>query len=151
MVVDRRRKPLGKAVEVVYGFGHENVLATHSSTVEFTRDFELSKNGDCIVAVSLDRTLAEFSQEFKSILTSPRSKLIVKIQTDKVSDVIRAFGSPLLSLSSTMEIVIRKSDFVSDRTVGVRANKAAVDLSRELVEKLKNPRQKVKITFTTTI
>lgn len=147
----RHSKPLSRAVEVVYGFGHENVLATHNSTIEFTRDFELSKQGDCIVVVSLDRSLAEFSQEFKSILTSPRSKLLVKIQADKVSDVIRAYGSPFLSLNSTMEIVLRKSDFISDRTVGIRANKAAADLSRELVERLKNPRQKIRIIFTATV
>jgi hypothetical protein len=45
-------------------------------------------------------------------------------------------------------MVIRKSDYLSDRTLAIHADKAANDLSRELVEKLKNPRQKAKITLT---
>jgi hypothetical protein len=36
-------------------------------------------------------------------------------------------------------MVIRKSDFVSDRTVGVGADAAAIDLPREMVARLKKP------------
>jgi hypothetical protein len=36
---------------------------------------------------------------------------------------------------------------VDNRTLAVQADKAALDLSRDLVEKLKNPKQKVKITL----
>jgi uncharacterized protein len=139
-----------KAKEIIFGFGHENVQATHNSTIEFTRDFELSKSGDCILVVSLDRSLADLSSEFKFVLKSPRSKLTVKIEAGDLSEVIRAQGSPKLSLIHTMEMVLRKGDFVSDRTLGLHADKAAIDVSRELVERLKNPRQKVRIILTAT-
>jgi len=43
------------------------------------------------------------------------------------------------------EIVIRKSDFKSKRTLGINANKAAINLSRKLVEKLQNPKTKIKV------
>ena len=44
-------------------------------------------------------------------------------------------------------MVVRKSDYVGSRTLAVHADKAACDLSRDLIEKLKNPEQKVKITL----
>jgi hypothetical protein len=45
-------------------------------------------------------------------------------------------------------MVLRKGDFPSDRTLGLHSDKAAKDLSRELVEKLKNPAEQAKITLT---
>jgi len=43
---------------------------------------------------------------------------------------------------------VRKSSYVCSRTLAVKANKAAKDLSRRLVEELRNPRQKVQISLT---
>jgi uncharacterized protein len=137
-----------KVKEVIQGFGHENVQATHHATIEFTKDNDLSLTGDCILVVSIDRSLADLSEEFKSALKRPKSKLTILVEADGISDEIHALGSPLLVFTHQMEIVLRKSDFVSDRTLAVRADKAAKDLSRELVEKLKNPRQRAKITLT---
>jgi hypothetical protein len=44
-------------------------------------------------------------------------------------------------------MVVRKSSYVDDRTLAISADKAAADLSRELVEKLRNPKQKARITL----
>jgi hypothetical protein len=51
-------------------------------------------------------------------------------------------------LTHPTDVVVRKSDYFCSRTLAVRADKAASDLSRELVEKLKNPKQETKITLT---
>ena len=134
--------------EVIFGFGHENVQATHHATVEFTRDIDLSRNGDCILVVATDKGLADLSPEFKAALKRPHSKLIVKIEADGVTDEIHAQGALHLALNHPMEMVLRKSDFDSDRTLGIRADKAAKELSRDLVKKLQNPTQRAKITLT---
>ncbi len=134
--------------EVILGYGHENMLASHHATVEFTKDKHLSRNGDCILVVAANKGLAELSSEFKETLRKPHAILTIKIEADCISDEIHAKGSPHLTLTNPSEMVIRKSDFASDRTLGVHADKAAKDLSRELVEKLKNPKQQVKITLT---
>jgi hypothetical protein len=134
--------------EVIFGVGHINVQATHRSTVEFTRDTELSRNGDCILVVAADKSLVDFSAEFKAGLKKPHAKLTIKIQVDDLTEEIHAEGSPHLALIHPTEMVIRKSDFASDRTLGIHADKAACDLSRELVEKLKNPKQQAQITLT---
>ena len=137
-----------KVKEVIQGFGHENVQATHHGTIEFTKDNDLSLNGDCILVVSVDRSLVELSEEFKSALKRPKSELTVLIEANNVADEIHALGSPFLVFTHHMEMVLRKSDFLSDRTLAIQADKAAKDISRELVEKLKNPRQSAKITLT---
>ncbi len=134
--------------EVIVGHGHENVLATHHSTLEFTKDPHLSKNGDCILIVATNKALSDLSTEFKEALRSPNAKLTILIEVDNLTEEVHARGAAHLILSSPAEMVIRKSDHISDRTLAICADKAAKDLSRELVEKLRNPTQKATITFT---
>jgi hypothetical protein len=133
--------------EIVFGYGHENVLAVHKTTVEFTRDKHLSKKGDCIVAVAADKGLADLSAEFKENLRKPHAKLTILIEAGEIKERVEANGSPQLILTHPTDMVIRKSDYVDHRTLAIQADKAALDLSRDLVEKLRNPKQKVKITL----
>lgn len=134
--------------EVVFGYGHENIQATHKATLEFTKDTHLSKKGDCIIAVAADKALADLSAEFKAGLRKPNAKLTILIEAGRISAQVQASGTQQLSLAHPTDAVVRKSDYACSRTLAVRADKAAIDLPRELVEKLKNPKQKVKITLT---
>jgi len=133
--------------EAIVGYGHKNIQATHKTTLEFTKDMHLSKKGDCIVAVAADKALTDLSAEFKENLRKPHAKLTILIEADGIIDQVNAHGSPRLILSHPTDMVIRKSDYVCNRTLAVHADKAAQDLSKALVEKLKNPEQKVKITL----
>ena len=134
--------------EVIFARGHENVLAAHKTTFEITKESLLSEKGDCIIAVSADKALADLSFKFKDWLKRENAKISILIEADNVKEVVSAFGSPKLILSHPTDMVVRKSSYVCDRTLAVKADKAACDLSRKLVEKLRNPRQKVKITLT---
>ena len=134
-------------IEVVFGYGHENIQATHKTTLEFTKDMHLSKKGDCIVAVAADKALTDLSAEFKENLRKPHAKLTILIEAGGIIEQVNAHGSPQLILSHPTDIVIRKSDYVCSRTLAVHADKAAQDLSKALAEKLKDPQQKVKITL----
>ncbi len=140
--------PKTTLTETIVGYGHENILATHRATLEFTKDTHVSKNGDCILVVSADKAPTDLSPEFKEKLRQPHAKLTITIEVDDVKEQVQASGSPHLTLEHPVEMVIRKSDYASDRTLAIHADKAAKDLSRELVEKLKNPAQKAKITLT---
>ena len=139
--------PISKVREVVFGYGHENILAAHKTTLEFTKDKHLSKKGDCIVTLAADKALFDLSAEFKETLRKPHAKLTILIEAGEIMERVEAYGSPQLILTHTTDMVIRKSDYVDNRTLAVHADKAARDLSRDLVEKLKNPKQKVKITL----
>ena len=113
----------------------------------FTKDIHVSKNGDCIVAVAADKSVADLSAEFKEKLRKPNAKLTITIEADDFKEEIKAFGSPKLCLCHPTDIVIRKSDYICNRTLAICADKSSNDLPRGLVEKLKDPKQKVKITL----
>jgi uncharacterized protein len=133
--------------EVIVGYGHRNIRASHRTTLEFTKDSYLSNKGDCIVAIGTDKAVADLRIEFKEKMRKPNVELIVKIEADGISEQLTAYGSQELTLTHPRDIVIRKSYYVSDRTLAVQADKAARDLPRKLVEKLQNPQQKVEITL----
>ena len=139
--------PSADTRELIFGYGHENVQATHKTTLEFTKDTHLTKKGDCIVTVAADKALATLTAEFKEKLRNPHAKLTITIEADGIIEQVHAEGSPQLISTHPTDIVVRKSDYISSRTLAVNADKAACDLSRELVEKLKKPQQKVKITL----
>ena len=138
------------AKEEVTASGHENIKAAHPTTLEITKEKHLSRRGDCIIAVYADRSLADLSDEFKESLRKTNAKLTLTIEADGITEQINAHGSPNLILTHPSDMVVRKSTYVDDRTLAVNADKAAADLSRDLVEKLRNPNQKSRITLRVT-
>ncbi len=110
--------------------GHRNILSTHKKTVEFTKDSELTKEGDCILGVKADFEVKQL-QRFLVC-----SKVKITIEVDDAKDAITAI--PNRKFSSSHEMVIRLGEFDSERTFAVRADKAASDLSRALVAALRN-------------
>ena len=133
--------------ETILARGHENILSTNRTTLEITKEEHLSKKGDCIIAVAADKAIADLSSDFKERLCRENGRLIILIEADGTSETINAIGDPFLILTHPTDIVVRKSRYISDRTLAIQADKAACDLSRRLVEKLQNPKQKVKITL----
>jgi len=127
--------------------GHENVLSSHEMTLEFTKETHLTPKGDCIVAVAADKGLVEFPQEFKDALKDEKAVLEIEIECGGITDKVTAYGHPGLILTHPTDCVIRKSGFICPRTLAIRAGKAASDLDRRLVEKLRT-QGKVKITLT---
>jgi uncharacterized protein len=133
--------------EAFWALGHANIQAIHPTTLMFTKDIHVSKNGDCIVAMTTDKSVADLSAEFKEQLRKPNAKVTVTIEADNFKEKIRAFGSPKLCLCHPTDIVIRKSDYICNRTLAIYADKSANDLQRGLVEKLQDPNQKIKVTL----
>ena len=63
----------------------------------------------------------------------------IRLVVGTLSFSIRASGDPRLQLSHEHDMVIRRSDFISDRTLAIRADSAAKDIPREMVNLLRNP------------
>jgi len=133
--------------KIIFAYGHRNIQATHESTLEITKENELSKKGDCIIGVSADKAVADLSLEFRESLRKENAKMTMLIEAGGIVEVVNAFGSRRLILAHPTDIVVRKSSYVCSRTLAIQADKSAGDLSRKLVEKLRNPKQKVKITL----
>lgn len=124
-------------VEIVKFKGHKNVKATHRTTIEITREPELTPRGDCIIGVSADKGPRDFNPRFKEMIKVPGATVIALLLTERGdADFIKGFGDPGLSLSDPNRIIIRKSSYVAPNTVMVRASKAARSLNRSLVENL---------------
>jgi len=126
--------------EIIQARGHENIRSTHKTTIEFTKEDSVTKRGDCIVAVSASKACNELPERLKKHLREGGA-ISVKIECDGISDVISAYGHEDLTLESKREIVVRKSNFIDNRTLAVGADKAAKDLKRNLVKKIQEGRE----------
>jgi hypothetical protein len=133
--------------EIIFAYGHRNIQATHESTLEITKESELSKKGDCIIAVSANKAIVDLNPKFRGILRNENAKITMLIEAGGIVEAVNAFGSRRLVLAHPTDIVVRKSSYVCSRTLAINADKAAWDLSRKLVERLRDPKQKVKITL----
>jgi hypothetical protein len=140
-----------KFIEIIYAKGHENILATNKTTFEITKENHLTKRGDCIIAVEANKSVADLNPKFKKALNINNAKLTIIIEANNVKEMVFAEGNEALPLTHTTDMVVRKSTYICNRTLAIKANKAAIDLSRTLIEKLQNPNQKVKITLITAL
>ncbi len=124
--------------EVIHCRGHENVKATHKSTLEFTKEDYLTPRGDCILCIGADKGINDLSGDFKAALKAGK-RVLIRIRVGSLSDEVIAEGSPGLILNHETSMVIRKSTYIDARTLAIKANKAARDIDRKLVELLKSP------------
>ncbi len=136
-----------KAIEEFTAYGHVSIVAMHRTTFEITKGVHLTRRGDCVVAVASEKGVRDLSDEMKTVLRKAGSKLTMILQAGEEREVVEASGSSELTLGHSEDMVIRKSNFVCDRTLAVKANKTAVDFSRTFVKKLKNPQQKIDVTL----
>jgi hypothetical protein len=116
-------------------YGHKNILATHHSTLEFTASKELSLRGDCIVGVGCIYPLEK--------LKNMKGKIRIKLEVSGIKDELFAEVNP--EFSNSHEMVIRRSQYKDQRTFAINATKAAKDIKRELVERLKDAKTKLTI------
>jgi hypothetical protein len=112
--------------------GHPNIRATHVKTLEFTKDYDLSERGDCIVGINANFVL----QELKKFKKKARVTISVKLDSgEMISDEFKF--SVNQNFNSNYELVLRKSIFNSNRTFGFFLNKGANRLDRRIVDQLK--------------
>ncbi|MEM3806317.1 MAG: DUF371 domain-containing protein [Thermoproteota archaeon] len=126
-------------LEEIYAFGHENIKATHHSTLEVTTENYLTKKGDCIIGIRANKSAFLLNSKTKEFLRCNFSTLKVVIEVGEQSDAFICYGSNRLSFLNKTSIVFRKSKYIDDRTVGILCNKAASDIDRRIVAKLKDP------------
>ena len=125
-------------------FGHPNMLATHKTTLEFTKDENLSLKGDCIVGVNADFEPEKIKKFIKGCRNG-RIKIIIQSEDKSITEIVEAELNP--NFCDENEIVIRKADFSSGRTLAIRSNKAAFNLKRDLIVYLKAKKNKLVVTI----
>ena len=127
--------------------GHPNVLATHKTTLEFTKDTELTLNGDCIVGVNADFELIKIKDFIRQLKNKNIIITIKKISNEhdnkKNEETIHAEINS--KFNSDSELVIRNTDFISERTFAISSDKAAFDLNMGLISYLKVKGNKIAV------
>jgi hypothetical protein len=117
--------------------GHPLITSLHKSTLEITRDAEVGHNGDCVVAVSSSRGCRDLPEDIKKAIWEG-AEMYLLLEIGDIAEEVRGFGHPDLELTHTNEMVFRKSEFISPRTVLIRSDRSASDLSREFVAMLRD-------------
>ena len=119
--------------------GCARITALHETTLEITKEEVKTNRGSCIVATCADMGLSELSQELKDALRTDGAKIALIFEAGGITDTVNGYGYHGLSLTNSLEMVVRKSTFICGRTLMVGADKAACNLKRELVSALKKP------------
>ena len=140
------RRPLSASFRAK---GHPAVLSTHSTTIEVTRERDLTSRGDCVVAVCSDMGARDLPDPLKTALTRSDTMARVAFGVGPFEFEVHGKGDPRLILSHHTDLVIRRSGFVSDRTLMIHADKSAMDFPRGMVRLLQDPRSTVTIEIST--
>lgn len=118
--------------------GHPNITSKHKSTFEVTIDDEIGLRADCIIGVSSECRLADLPCELLEAIRCEDTLIRIQLETVNAADEIKGYGHPSLTLNHPTDMVCRKSSFTCGRTLMIRADKAACDSRRELIEDLKS-------------
>lgn len=124
--------------------GHPKITARHSTTLMITEDEEIGTEADCVIGVKADKAVADLRDEVKAAIQSG-APIKVTLEADDIMENIRGQGHEDLQLSNSNDLVIRKSDYTCERTLMIKADKAAADLSREFVRCLRKSTVKIRI------
>jgi len=134
-----------RLVEVLEAYGHPKIRARHKTTLEVTREKQLTKRGDCIVAISASKGAADLSRKFLELMRNDNTLVTLTLKVANKTQTITGRGDSRLVLTHPTDLVVRKSSYVCTRTLMVQADRAASDLSADFVEVLRDPSAKVMI------
>jgi len=89
--------------------------------------------------------LADLPDDLRAVLSTPGAEARLVLRLGRFQFIVEGEGDPRLTLSHATDLVVRRSGFISDRTLMIHADKAASDLPREMVRMLKDRRNSVSI------
>lgn len=115
-------------VEVFRARGHPNIRARHRTTLMITKEENVTVRGDCIVAVSAEKGLRDLNSGLKEAIRRNGARLHLLLEVDGFTFKVSGFGDPRLPLSHPTDMVVRKSGYICERTLMIRADKAACDI-----------------------
>jgi hypothetical protein len=120
--------------------GHENIVGKHETTLELTSESKLTKRGTCVIGVRASQTLRDLDDEIRNLARRRETRICLRMTVEGQVEEVRGRGDPGLTYTDNTSMVVRKSSYQCGRTVFVNADKAASDLDREFIRKLKDSR-----------
>jgi hypothetical protein len=123
--------------EVIFE-GHPNVQSLHSRTIEITKDRNLTLRGDCIIGVNANKSCKDLMPKIKEKIKKNNSVIEIELIVEPYSFIIKGSGNEDLLLSNSKDIVLRKSNFICDRTLSINCDFSAFEIPREIINSLKD-------------
>lgn len=121
-----------------FAYGHANIEGTHKTTFELTQHTSVTPKGDCVIG-----TRAAFDADALAALAQVSRRLKITLKVRSYAETI--VGEANRSFVPGPEVVIRKTDFISPRTLVLKADKSAADFSRQFVNALKDPKEQLTV------
>ena len=122
--------------------GHKNIRSLHSRTIEITKNPNLTLNGDCIIGVSATKSCSDLTSTMKNKIRKNQSIVEIDLIVEPFSIKIHGIGNDNLLLTHLHDIVLRKSNFICDRTLCLSCNVSAIQIPRKMIDLLKDPSKK---------
>ena len=137
MALKRKRRRYESDLMYVFRcYGHQNIRARHSKTIEFTVDREIEVKADCIIGVG-----AIFdANELKKF----EGRVLITVECDGLVDEFHAIVNP--GFDDDREMVLRRSRYCSKRTFGVMLSKGADGLNRDIAKLMREPGREMVVT-----
>ena len=135
---------------IFYAYGHPAILSTHPSTLEITTSHELTRRGDCVVAVKSSSAVRNLPEDLKRVLSSSRGRGRLALRVGPFEFTVEGRGDPRLTFLHDTDLVVRKSAFISDRTLMIHADKSSIDIPRDMVRLLQDPNNRVTVEISAT-
>ena len=146
-----KRSSLSRMFRSIFdAYGHPAVLSTHPTTLEITTTRELTHRGDCVVAVSSSSAVRNLPEDLKRVLSSPSGRGRLALRVGPFEFVVEGKGDPRLTFSHDTDLVVRKSGFISERTLMILADKSSMDIPRDIVRLLQDPINRVTVEISAT-
>ena len=117
-------------------FGHKNVLCSHPTTIEITKDTHLSKRGNCILGIKASKACFDLNDVLRNQIRKGKRIQVTIYFNGKKEDSFYGYGHENLKLLDKNDMVFRKSNYTCDRTILVDCNKSSSDLNKDLIKKL---------------
>lgn len=121
--------------------GHPNVIATHRTTLELTKEDWLTLKGDCILGVSANKACFDLEIDTKRAIKRDDVKVKLILKVGNLAFTFEARGHNKLQLTDKTSIIIRKSNYICPRTLAIKSNASASDIPKEIVNLLKKGKE----------
>jgi hypothetical protein len=135
---------------IFHAYGHPAILSTHPSTLQITTSHELTRRGDCVVAVKSSRAVQNLPEDLKRVLSSSSGRGRLALRVGPFEFTVEGRGDPRLTFLHDTDLVVRKSAFISDRTLMIHADKSSMDIPRDMVRLLQDANSRVTVEISAT-
>jgi len=100
------------------------------------------------VAVEATKGPTDLSRDFRRLCMNDKSRIVVELSVSGMVERITGTGNHFLTLTDERDLVIRKSTYTSDRTLMIKADKAASDLRRLFIQRVKSTASEINVRLT---